>query len=125
MFGKLVVMNNQWSVPNVKNVETNGETGFRVTFNNGFVVSVQWGFGNYCENRRNMEGTTSKDAEVAVLDPAGGFVPLMDQGYVDDIAGWVSPEECANLMNIVSNLKKNDVFFKNSPLKFRDRMIEE
>lgn len=125
MFGKLVVMNNQWSVPNVKNVETNGETGFRVTFNNGFVVSVQWGFGNYCENRRNMEGTTSKDAEVAVLHRGtGNFVPLMDQGYVDDIAGWVSPEECANLMNIVSNLNKDFDYSKTNPLKFRDRSID-
>lgn len=120
MFGELIVQNNQWSIPNVNNVEKICETGFHITFNNGFIVSVQWGFGNYCENRRNMNELTSKDAEIAVFAPAGGFVPLMDDGYVDDVAGWVTPDQVKDLMNIVATLGSDDVFTKDNPLKFRD-----
>lgn len=121
MFGELIVRNRMWDIPNVINVEEPWDTGLWVTFKNGFMVSIQWGFGMYCENRRDMKRLVSCDAEIAVFDPAKGFVPLMDNGYVDDIAGWVTPEEVKDLMYVVANLNSDDVFDKTQPLKFRDR----
>ena len=31
---------------------TSYNKGFRMTFGNGFSISVQWGVGNYCEKKR-------------------------------------------------------------------------
>lgn len=55
--------------------------GTQFTFKNGYTVSVQWGAVNYCSNHRtsllNYEDCrTCPDAEIAVFDPAGNFVPL-------------------------------------------------
>lgn len=103
---------------------TRDSQGFQVTFENGFTVSVQFGFGNYCENKadRQVNGLVRmvdcKDAEVAVFYPNGGFVPISDGGSADDIAGWVSPDHVAVLMAIVAQLPANKKF-THEPLKFR------
>lgn len=90
--------------------ETNGDTGFWMTFDNGFKVSVQWGFGTYSEDRRNYNKKTSVDAEVAVFDANGDMVTFADG---DSIQGWIKPEDVAGLLYIVSKL---DVDWKSTPL---------
>lgn len=104
--------------------------GFWITFDNGFRVSVQFGYSNYCENRDDTVTTHTmcKNAEIAVFDPKEDFVPLgnrysVREGIssvdVDNVFGWVSPEEVAGLLMIVSTLKSGDVFTYGNPLIFR------
>lgn len=75
--------------------------GFRLTFANGLTVSVQFGFGNYCENR-NMRGGIGptappcKTAEVAVLGPNRLLLPIVGRG--DEVEGWCSPEVVADVI---------------------------
>jgi len=43
--------------------------GFQITFNNGYTISVQFGKGNYCDNRLKNNNdfiTSCKNAEVAI-----------------------------------------------------------
>ena len=91
--------------------------GFHITFQNGYTVSVQFGFGNYCKNQCNLtlDGTELKrpnemtiespDAEVAVwrtgvngLAVDGEFIDLPQFG-IDQVGGWKSPEEVLEILN--------------------------
>lgn len=83
-----------------------------MTFANGNTISVQWGYGNYCENREgemtyDMKGseimTKSADAEVASWDKNGvwnlrTFLPDAS----DDVKGWLSADEVLAFMNLVA-----------------------
>lgn len=70
--------------------------GFHMEFANGWKVSVQWGFGNYCDNRRgdNPDGDPdmlqSRNAEVLVMRPDGS--------YAGDPKGWLTPAQVAALL---------------------------
>jgi hypothetical protein len=69
-----------------------GQKGFHITFENGWTVSVQFGAGNYCENRNHPDWdgpVPSRTAEVAVLSPDGEFHDLGG----DIVRGWQSPQE--------------------------------
>lgn len=76
-----------------------GQSGFHITFENGWTVSVQFGRVNYCANRYApgewaSPVPPSRDAEVAVLTPDGEFFDL-DGG---EVRGWQSPAEVLALM---------------------------
>ena len=68
--------------------------GMHVTCENGNVVSVQWGPGNYCEKykqRLNSPHVTpdSVDAEIAIWDEDGNW-----HGFEsDDVLGWQKPDQ--------------------------------
>lgn len=56
------------------------QIGYRITFDNGWSVSVVWGSGTYSDRRFDRQhpgmGTvqySSSTAEVAVIDPKGNF----------------------------------------------------
>jgi len=83
--------------------------GFHITFQNGYTVSVQFGFGNYCKGRANLDledkrvyqhqvNIESPDAEVAVWKDDGGFIDLPQFG-IDQVGGWKSPEEVLEILN--------------------------
>jgi hypothetical protein len=93
--------------------------GFRIRFNNGYAISVQWGPGNYCESRdkypAEIRGSVvyapekdipSTTAEVAIYDPAGDRVTpqFIDCGS-ESVKGWARPEEVADLMQKVAAMK--------------------
>lgn len=71
--------------------------GFHMTFANGYTVSVQFGFGQYCEARNTPNANESKDAEIAVW-PSGGELMRCD-GSGDTVRGWQSPEAVARLID--------------------------
>ena len=83
-------------------------TGFAMTFDNGFTISVQWGTINYCEKKnlgaegdeemktKRWESTT---AEIAVFNDTG-IVPV---GKSDDVIGWCSADEVATVIAIVQS----------------------
>ena len=80
--------------------------GFNITFENGWAVSVQWGPGNYCDQKEKMLGIDysvpdafekrqtecgaegSNTAEIAVFNPQGDMVMLDG----DTVEGWLSPD---------------------------------
>ena len=84
--------------------------GFGITFQNGFTISVQWGTENYCEHRnldidfedlpnpKEENRWESRTAEIAVFNDKG-IVPV---GEHDDVIGWLTPDEVAKAIEIVS-----------------------
>ena len=82
--------------------------GFRMKFDNGYSISVQWGTINYCEKKNLMaeykdemkEPTwKSRTAEIAVFN--GTRMVLV--GKHDDIIGWCSADEVAKIIAIVQS----------------------
>ena len=89
--------------------------GFKMTFDNGFTISVQWGTGNYCENNRpsidhsdqldwsNRPGEySSPDAEIAIWNKDNVWY---DFGH-DRVKGYCKPDEVADWIIKVKNFKK-------------------
>lgn len=82
--------------------------GFQVTFENGWTVSVQFGPGNYCENKSMAIGRDdalagkrgSLDAETAVWGPDGQFIQR--EGTDDTVQGWQSPAQVLELLTWAS-----------------------
>lgn len=89
---------------------TNGK-GFRVTFENGWALSVQFGNVNYCENRANFRviykddaeygNIESPNAEIAIINPNGELEYIA--AVQDTVKGYVSPAEMLRIMNDVAN----------------------
>jgi hypothetical protein len=85
-----------------------GGHGFRMTFANGWAVSVQWGEGYYCElywaarevDPKHASGgsdtSESHDAEVAIIDPKGSF---------EVVEGYRTPDQVAATIEKVSKYK--------------------
>lgn len=97
----------------MKKFEITGNKGFHITFDNGLTASVQWGRGNFCENRFNdsldFRGTFpahSDDAEVAVIGEDEEFVPITEFAPADcyndgDVCGWLTPEQVVDFLSKV------------------------
>lgn len=92
----------------------NSPFGFATEFDNGWEVSVQWGPGNYCENRNLSMGInpfdgefhnySSMNAEVRVrYTPTDQILALQTH---EDVDGWVSPNDVVQLMSVVAALPK-------------------
>lgn len=95
--------------------------GFQMTFDNGFRLSVQWGIGNYCEKKNSGQfGDEMKDnfwestsAEIAVFDDKvvdGDMVDL--NGGMDMVCGWLSTDQVAKVIAIVSSATTADEISK-------------
>ena len=91
-------------------------SGFCVTFENGWTISVQWGPGNYADNHdvaftcQEREGAllSSKVAEIAAWNKPDTMwwdfdekKPVNSAGYVK---GWVKPNELIGYMKNVSEI---------------------
>jgi hypothetical protein len=84
---------------------TNG-SGFHIAFANGYTVSVQFGYGNYCDNRYGNDGDKSANAEVAAWKTDGGdWVRL---GEIDDVTGYQTPDQVLAIMAMIAALPKED-----------------
>ena len=92
--------------------------GFTMTFENGYTVSVRWGWGNYCDNNYKrpvvMDGdslpplTSSefrecKTAEVAVWDYRHYYVS--SPGVAGDVRAHMTSDEVAKLLADVATWK--------------------
>ena len=78
--------------------------GFQITFENGYSVSVQFGPGNYCENKdlpynHGEEVPMSNTAETALISP-DGFVEYRG----DDVQGHMAPKDILELLNYAEGL---------------------
>lgn len=86
--------------------------GFSIVFPNGYTVSVQFGGNNYCsmrnvnekydEWRKGSQMYHSPDAEVAILDPNGEFVPFESSG--EKIRGRTDAETVAKIIQWAASL---------------------
>ena len=82
--------------------------GFQMTFENGWTVSVQFGYGNYCANRDNKSATTlfgiydgpveSLTAEIAAWDKNGEWFKFEDG---QDVRGYTTPDQVADLIEVI------------------------
>ena len=90
--------------------------GFRMKFDNGFSISVQWGSMNYCERRNYSDDYKSEldenfiestDAEIAIIDSKGGMLAI---GEHDTVIGWLSADKVSRVIAIVSSsTTKNEI----------------
>lgn len=83
-------------------LRTDKGKGFHMTFDNGYTISVQWGEGNYCSSPKSSSGNfEANTAEVAAWDENGKWLKLGDG---DDVIGWQTPNEIAELITKISKL---------------------
>jgi hypothetical protein len=87
-----------------------GNRGFRMTFKNGWSISVQWGPGNYISDRsRDLDGPQknelwpSVNAEIAIFQPDGEWHRPEGEDWSDDVKGWVTPDEVLCYMNLIAS----------------------
>lgn len=80
-----------------------GGKGFQITFPNGVTASVQFGRGNYCENRFKSIPTEtdceSSSAEVFAYDKDGNSI--------GNPQGWQSPAEVLEFLNSCAAMGKD------------------
>lgn len=82
--------------------------GFTITFENGWSISVQWGYMNYCENQHHPDGkklheqyiVESSTAEVGIWDENGKWYEFPNG---DIVKGYCSADEVADLIEKVSH----------------------
>ena len=73
--------------------------GVQYTFANGYTLSIGCGTAHYSSNQHKEDAFGEcTEVEVAVRNPAGGFVAL-----VCDVAGWVPAGNIPSLMRAVEN----------------------
>jgi hypothetical protein len=82
---------------------TKERPGFTMSFKNGWTISVQFGYGNYCDNGHHPDGfyffnkvdrVKAANAEIAIWDKEGewyNFGADTVKGYcsVDEVAEWI------------------------------------
>jgi len=100
----------------------NSNKGFFMAFDNGFGISVQWGTMNYCSancsrnlfEEKEMQGNSngfrnaweSTTAEIAVFKGGVGKCNIMmSVGDNDQVIGWLTTDDVAKVIEIVSKYK--------------------
>ena len=73
-------------------------TGFQITFNNGYTVSVQFGRSTYCD-----QGETTAEVAAWGSDRNQPWVKIGE--FEDDIRAHCTPNEVLEIMNTVANLE--------------------
>ncbi len=82
--------------------------GFQITFSNGFTASVQFGYGNYCENKHDdtqqfhLGYTYTHDVKCANAEVAFWH---KDQDGMDEPHGWIEPDAVAAFLLNVSQFE--------------------
>ena len=84
----------------------NENKGFIIAFTNGYSVSVQFGWMNYCDIRDNPNAKQSATAEIAIFNASMEFVGQQLGIFTnyDDVEGWCTPERVLEVLNIVAAL---------------------
>lgn len=82
--------------------------GFSITFENGYLISVQFRAGNYCEHYDSgdydPQGVLeSKDAEIAIIHVESNEFQILDY---DKVKGYVKPDELPEWIEKAKNWHK-------------------
>lgn len=113
--------------------ESCSNRGFRMTFKNGLMLSVQWGVGNYCSRANELpfgqemahEIWASDTAEIAVIGREWEFVTKQffhDAG--DTVIGHMTADEVADLISRVSKADYGIRECYDPDCRFRDNQDE-
>jgi hypothetical protein len=90
-------------------IKTSQQKGFKIEFANGWIASIQFGPGNYCDNYHESIGEEqaweSGTAEVAAINPNTNELHQFD-GWNDSVKGWQSPQEVLEFLNMVASQGK-------------------
>jgi len=95
----------------MSNFKSTNNKGFQMTFENGWTISVQFGYGNYCDNGHHPDGfyfskaqdvVESSDAEIAIWDDKGKYYNFGS----DTAKGYCSADEVATWIHFTANLGK-------------------
>jgi len=105
---------------------TNSNKGFLMEFDNGFGISVQWGIMNYCSAKNLSE--FSFDADIEMKGNSKGFrnawesntaeiavfkgEKMMSVGDNDQVIGWLTTDDVAKVIEIVSKYKTEITIMK-------------
>jgi hypothetical protein len=92
-----------------------GNKGFQMKFENGWTISVQFGYGNYCDNYQHPDGfdfakglnvVQSSDAEIAIWsgDTWGSDWYTFENG--DTVLGHQAPDQVAQWISKVAAFDK-------------------
>ena len=104
----------------------NSNKGFFMAFDNGFGISVQWGIMNYCSAKNLSE--FSFDADIEMKGNSKGFrnawesntaeiavfkgEKMMSVGDNDQVIGWLTTDDVAKVIEIVSKYKTEITIMK-------------
>lgn len=80
------------------NTEVKVPAGFKMTFENGNTISVQWGSGNYCTDRDKSQRETLT-AEIAIWDKDNRWHNFGN----DQVKGWCGADEVAKWIHFAAN----------------------
>jgi hypothetical protein len=86
-----------------------GGKGFFFPLSNGWAVSVQFGYANYCNNERlvgnysDPEVGSCTNAEVAAVMPNGDL--WHNPVWGDQVKGYCTPQEVLDFINQVATFK--------------------
>jgi hypothetical protein len=82
----------------IEDVRTEVSSGIQMTFENGNTISIQFGYGNYCENKHESK-ESCKDAEIAMWNEKNVW---HDFGS-DCVKGYCTMDEVADYINYAKN----------------------
>lgn len=96
--------------------------GFVMTFDNGYTISIMWGWSNYCSHRdlnkaienREAAPDTTHTAEVAAWDENGKWLEEWPE-YISKnssdkmVIGWSDANMIADTIAYVAGLKKSAI----------------
>lgn len=115
--------------------------GIHIKFENGYEVSIQFGWGDYCSNRDenpphnydylNHQQTLGKQgsytAEVAIINSTGAFDSKQILAHGDEVEGWCSPERVVEILKQVADLMPVDTtesYISDNPM-FKSLDVDE
>ena len=82
--------------------------GFKLTFTNGWTVSVQWGPGNYCANRSVSD--YDAPSKVSIWESTTAEIAAWDKDNVwhnfgdgDEVKGWMTSIEVLEFINMIAS----------------------
>ena len=88
-------------------IKTTSHNGIHFIFDNGWTASVQWGYGNYCDNYNKPEAKNqsipSTTVEIACWPKDGDLTDIWDNG--DTVDGHISIEDIPAFLQQVKEMK--------------------
>lgn len=96
------------------------KSGFHMTFENGYTISVQFNWSSYCANHcrdikmpdvdyRDLEEICgvegSPNAEIAIISPEDELIEIPE--WENEVKGYCSANEVLKWMNYCANLPKD------------------
>ena len=82
-------------------------SGMHMQFANGYIISIQFHLMAYCSNRGKTSTDACRNAEVAIFSPHG-FYRMPDWTHDDDVIGWQTTDDVAQIIAHVSALPPVD-----------------